>query len=45
MGLVRTLNGVGSKKFGGSGVYANVRYGSGTVVLDILVFLFIQSLL
>jgi len=37
-----SLNGVYSEKFGGSRVYAKVRYGSGTVVLDIL-FFFIYS--
>jgi len=36
-----SLNGVYSEKFGGSRVYAKVRYGSGTVVFDIL-FFFIQ---
>jgi len=29
------LNGVSNEKFGGSKVYANIRYRSGTVVIDV----------
>ena len=29
------LNGVSNEKFGGTKVYANIRYGSGTVAIDV----------
>ena len=39
-----TLNGVCREKFGVSRVYAKVRYGSGTVVLEILYFIYSASI-
>ena len=40
-----SLNGVYSEKFGGSRVYAKVRYCSGTVVLDILFYFYLAAIL
>ena len=33
-----------SEKFGGSRVYAKVRYGSGTAVLDIFIYIYSPSI-
>ena len=42
---IAASNGVYSEKFGGSRVYAKVRYGSGTVVLDIFLFIYSAAIL